>query len=329
MGIQVDYEDFQRKKQSLKGALRRTIAETYDVSESNVLATCSGSEALFLAIGSTIKMGDKVLVTTPNYPPTFKLPKLFGAAVKLIPSRMKDGFQPDVRKLSETHGSRTKAVVLTNPNNPAGCKIRQEALVEILESARRSKVIVDEAFREFGFENATPIAATLGENAISLGTMSKFYGLEDLRIGWIIAKKEIVDRAKKLKDWVTIDNSVFSEMLACKVLEGRESFVKRAREFYDRNVELVQRWIGTRRDLEWIKPDAGLICFPKYNLPVTSLELAKKLSAEYGVAVSPGSYFNRDHHFRLCFTRTHGELEEALQALGHGLDLVAKSNPAT
>jgi aspartate/methionine/tyrosine aminotransferase len=307
--------------------LKRTIAETYDVPEDNVLVTSSGSEALFLAIGSSIKMGDQVLVSTPNYPPTFQVPSLFGGVVRLIFSRMKNGFQPDLQELDDSLAYRTKVVVLTNSNNPAGCMIPHHALQEILESARHSKVIVDEAFREFGLENATPIAATLGDNAISLGTMSKFYGLGDLRIGWIIARKETVERARKLKDWVTLDNSVFSETLACRILQEHERFVKRAREFYTKNIELVQKWIATRHELKWIKPDGGLICFPRYNIPMTSLELGRKLAEEHGVAVSPGSFFNRDRHFRLCFTRSQEELEEALEALGRGLDSIAISNP--
>lgn len=148
-------------------------------------------------MGSSIKAGDEVIVTTPNYAPTFQIPRLFGANVRQIPSIMEDGFQPNVAQLSEAISPKTKLLILTNSNNPTGCMINKKLLQEILGLAQDSKIIVDEAFREFGFENAPPIAATLQDNCLSLSTMSKFYGLEDLRIGSIIARKEMIELAKE------------------------------------------------------------------------------------------------------------------------------------
>lgn len=325
MGIRVDYDEFQRNRQSFRGALKRTIANTYNVPEDSVLVTCSGSEAIFLAVGSTILTGDEVIVTTPSYAPTYQVPHLFGAQVKYVASHLEDGFQPNVSKLNEAISPRTKLVVLTNSSNPAGCTINGKLLQEILEIAGNAKVIVDEAFREFGFKNAPPIGATLRENCLSLGTMSKFYGIEDLRIGWIIAKKELLERARKLKNWVTIENSVFSEMIACRVLEEREQFVRRAKRFYDENVALVENWVRTRSELEWVKPNAALICFPKFDMPLSSVELGRKLVQENGVAIGPGAFFKAESHFRLCFTRTREEVSEALNALGRGLDSILKT----
>jgi aspartate/methionine/tyrosine aminotransferase len=329
MGIRVDYDEFQRKRHSFRGALKRTIAHTYDVPEDSVLVTCSGSEAIFLVVGSTIQTGDEVIVTTPSYAPTYQVPHLFGARVKYVHSHLEDGFQPDVTKLSEAISSSTKLLVLTNSNNPSGCMINGKMLQEILEIAGDSNVIVDEAFREFGFKNAPPIGAALRENCLSLGTMSKFYGVEDLRIGWIIAKKELIERAGKLKNWVTIENSVFSEMIASIVLEARERFVGRARGFYDENVALVEQWIRTRSELEWVKPNAGLICFPRFNMPISSVELGRQLVEEHGVAIGPGAFFNAEGHFRLCFTRTREEVREALAALGRGLDSILETTVKT
>lgn len=91
-------------------------------------------------------------------------------------------------------------------------------------------------------------------------------------------------------------------MMACRVLQERDPFVRRAREFYNENMKLVQKWIDKRDELEWVKPNVGLICFPRFKLPITSLELAKKLAEEHGVAIGPGTFFNCAGHFRLCFT---------------------------
>jgi len=324
MGISIDYDEFQRNRNSYKGMFRRTLAETFNVPENNVLVTCSGSEALFLAMDSTLKPGDEVVMTTPNYPPLFQVPKLLGANVKCVAGKFEEEFQPNIASLRSAISSKTKLVILTNPNNPSGSAVKRNLLEEILDAAGGLNVIVDEALREFGFQAAPPIAATLSGNCLSLGTMSKFYGAEDLRIGWIIGHEKLIERAKRLKNWVTIENSIFSEMLACRIFEERSMFTKRAREFYEENVKLVENWMGTRDELSWVKPDCGLICFPKFNLPIGSVELAERLAAENGVAIGPGAFFNYEKHFRLCFTRTREELGNALTALGSGLDSIMK-----
>jgi len=159
---------------------------------------------------------------------------------------------------------------------------------------------------------------------MSVGTLSKFYGVDDLRIGWIIANKDQIERASKLKRWVTIENSIFSEMLACRIIEERERFVARAKRFYQENVALVEGWMRTREELEWVKPDAGLICFPKFNIQMASVDLARTLAEQYGVAIGPGAFFNCEGHFRLCFTRTREEVNQALWALGRGLDAISR-----
>jgi aspartate/methionine/tyrosine aminotransferase len=324
MGITVDYDEFQRNRNSCKGKFKATLAETFDVPESNVLVTCSGSEALFLAMGSLLKPGDEAIVTTPNYAPLFQIPKLLRADVNFVASKFEDKLQPNIASLRSAVTSRTRLIIITNPNNPSGCAMKRELLDEVVSLGRESVVIVDEAFREFGFQSAPPVAATLSNNCLSLGTMSKFYGAEDLRIGWIIGNEKFIERARKLKNWITIDNSIFSEMLADRIFEKHSTFVKRAKEFYEENVKLVEDWMRTRNDLSWVKPDCGLICFPKFNLPIGSVELAKRLAIEHGVAVGPGAFFNYEGHFRLCFTRSREELSDALTALGNGLDSVTE-----
>lgn len=324
MGIEVDYQEFQQKRAHLKGAFKRVLAETYDVPESNVLVTCSGSEALYLAVGSTIKPNADVIVPTPNYPPTFQIPRLFNANIKILPTRMEKTFHPDLQELGQLISPRTGLLILSNPNNPTGCSMDKQSMEGVLELAKGFPVVVDEAFRNFGFENAPPLAATLSDNAISLGTMSKFYGLEDLRIGWIIANKATVERAARLKNWVTIENSRFSEMIACKAIENLDRFTKRARKFRDQNLKAVEDWIKKRPDMEWVKPNSGLICFPKYKFKMTSKELGVGLVDKHGVAVSPGTFFGQEGHFRLCFTRTLQEVRAALIALENGLKSIAE-----
>jgi len=329
MGITVDYDEFQRNRNLYKGTFRRTLAETFDVPESNVLVTCSGSEALFLAISSTLKPGDEVIVTTPNYAPLWQIPRLLGVNPKFVASKFEDKLRPDIESLRDAISSNTKLILITNSNNPSGCAVKPKLLEEIVHAVGGSILIVDEAFREFEFQAAPQIAATLSDNCISLGTMSKFYGAEDLRIGWIIGNARFIERARKLKNWITIENSIFSERLACRIFEERSTFIKRAKKFYETNVKLVEDWIGKRNELSWVKPDCGLICFPKFNMRIGSVELARRLAVDNGVAIGPGAFFNCEGHFRLCFTRSPEELSAALPALGNGLDSITMHTTQT
>ena len=148
-----------------------------------------------------------------------------------------------------------------------------------------------------------------------MGTMSKFYGVEDIRIGWVLAEADVIKRLRQLKTWITSTNSHFGEYVAKQVLENHQWFVERARRFRDRNLELVRDFMRKCESLRWIEPDGSLFCFPKILSEESSIGFCERLLKKTGVLLDPGIYFEKEGYLRLCFTRNPEAVKKGLGAL--------------
>ncbi len=318
-GIDLDYAKFHRSHPRV--GLEEILAETFDVEPQNVLVTASSSEAIYLVHRVLLGVGDEVIVPVPNYPAQLKVPEVIGARLKPLLLSFADGWRLRVEEVAGLISPKTRLISVTSSHNPTGLKLSKRTLVNLLGVARDEGawLLSDEVFRGYGFEDAPPPAATLGERGISLGTMSKFYGVEDIRIGWVLAEAEMVRRLKQLKTWITTVNSHFGEYVARQVLENHKWFVERARRFRDRNLALVKAFMKDCKSLAWVEPNASLFGFPKILSGELSVEFCRRTMEQTGVLLDPGIYFGQEGYLRLCFTKNADIVEKGLGALERGL----------
>lgn len=181
---------------------------------------------------------------------------------------------------------------------------------EVHRIAREAGILLfsDEVYRESELDpgDRLPAACDVGEHAVSLGVMSKTYGLAGLRLGWIATgNEEVRTRMAELKDYTTICTSAPSEFLAEVALRHRSRFVERNVGIIRGNLDLLDRFFERFADrFSWVRPRAGSIAFPKL-LRGNVEDLSRSLVREAGVLILPGPIFNdRDNHFRVGFGRT-------------------------
>ncbi len=320
-GIDLDYAKFYLSHASGRVGLEETLAETFHMEPQNVLVTASSTEAIYLVHRVLLGEADEVVVPIPNYPAQLKVPEVVRARLKPLQLSFNDGWKLRVEEVEKLTNPRTRLISVTSSHNPTGLMLSKQTLVHLLGIARDRDawLLSDEAFREYGFEHAPPPAATLDERGISLGTMSKFYGVEDIRIGWVLAEAEMIKRLKQLKTWITSTNSHFGEYVAKQVLENHKWFVERARRFRDRNLKIVRGFMRNCQGLRWIEPDGSLFCFPKILSRESSIELCERLLKQTGVLLDPGTYFEMEGYLRLCFTRNSETVRKGLEALEEAL----------
>jgi aspartate/methionine/tyrosine aminotransferase len=164
-------------------------------------------------------------------------------------------------------------------------------------------VLGDEAYRWLAVPGGAAFAKPMvehGPRGISVGTLSKPYGLPGLRIGWMVAPPEIVQRCWGLRDYITLSPGKLNDALARLGLKHHERIVARNTDIIKANLAAATQWIDARRDyLSWTPPRGGLLALLKYDLPIASLELADRLAIEHSVMLAPGSAFGYEHHLRL------------------------------
>ena len=194
-------------------ALRAEICKIYrDISPEQVLVHTGAEEAIFLFMHAMLTAEDHVIVHWPCYQSLMEVARSIGCEVTLWKASEENGWTLDPNELRQHIQSNTRVIVINTPHNPTGYLMPGDTFQEISQIAEAKGIILfsDEVYRESEYrtEDRLPAACDLGSHTVSLGVMSKTYGLPGLRIGWIASQnEEIYKRMAVLKDYTTICNS--------------------------------------------------------------------------------------------------------------------------
>lgn len=301
--------------------LRERVAALYrGATADQVIVTHGSAEANFIAAWRLVRPGDTVAVLTPTYMQLPGIAEAFGAEVRRIPLREENGWQVDPDDVAGAMDEDTRLVVVTNPQNPTGVRLNETSLTAVIGAAERrgAWVLADEVY--MGAEREGPETRSLFgryERIIATGSLSKAYGLQGLRIGWVVAPAAPAGLPEELwarKDYTTISPGLLTDTLAAYALreDVRPRLIERARGIIREGFEVVERWIEHVGRFHLSGHEAGGVCFPSYDLPIGSMELAERLRTEYEVLVVPGAHFELGKYLRLGIGIPAGELEVAL-----------------
>ncbi len=300
--------------------LKTLIADLYgpNTFSKNILVTTGAIEADFLLSNVLVKQGDKAIVLWPAYQALYSTLEACGAEIEFWKLPPENNFQPDLGKLFTMIDKNTKLLVLNIPHNPTGAVINQKQLKTILQWAEEYNfyVLCDEVYHELIFQSdiIPPYARSLSEKAISVGSMSKAYGLSGLRLGWIAGPVSIIDQCYQYKDYTSISNSPISDYLARFALIHFDQISKRNHQIICKNREILKKWfIENNQYFHYYLPDAGVLCFPKLkNIPVNSQELALDLFNRKLLLVVPGECFDMPGYLRIGFGGDSEKLSNSL-----------------
>lgn len=303
--------------------LRAAIARLYPGANiDNILVTTGSSEANFLSTWCLITPGRELALMMPNYMQIWGIAGAFGASIKPFHLLPQEGrWQIDWDELESTVSSKTKLIAICNPNNPTGAQLNQDELKRICDLATKTGawILSDEVYR--GAERLGNKTCSLWGNynkAIITGGLSKAYGLPGLRIGWIVAPPDLVEKLWSYHDYTTICPNPISDYLARIALRSphREKILERTRRIVRENFKILQDWMRKHDTVfECIPPVAGAITLVKYNLKINSLDLVTKLRQEKSVLVVPGKHFFMENYLRFGFGCSANYLQKALDRI--------------
>lgn len=166
------------------------LASYLDIKESELLLTNATDEAINVIMQAYVDKDDEVIIPVP----TFAMFKFYAqaAAAKITEVLYSANLSFPAKKVLSRINKKTKVVILCNPNNPTGTLIDKEDVIKILEKAKNSIVLVDEAYNQFTKQSCKDLVDKY-DNLIVIQTFSKAFGLGGLRLGYIISNENNIN----------------------------------------------------------------------------------------------------------------------------------------
>lgn len=298
--------------------LKAGIASLYEtITEEEVVTTHGAIGANHLVLYSLAEPEDEVVAILPTYQQLYSIPASFGSQVKTYTLTIENDFLPDIAEVRKLATSRTKLIVINNPNNPSGALMPKEMLEEIIAIARDADayILSDETYRGLTQDQSeSPSIADLYEKGISTSSMSKVWSLAGLRLGWIATKNpEAMEEILLHRDHNTISCGMLDEELAAIALAGKDKLMERSLGIIRRNLEILDSWVASEPHITYKKPRAGTITLLHYDFDMTSYDLCLDLIDNHGILFTPGACFELEKCVRIGFACNTEDLKKGLQ----------------
>lgn len=300
--------------------LREQIASSLypTLKSENILCLAGAEEGIFASLHVVCEAGDHIIVLSPCYQSLLEIPKLKGVHITTVPLKTENEWRISIEDITRVISSNTKCIIINFPHNPTGQVISQDELNDLVSlcDAHGLWLFSDEVYRLLGNPSegwATP-AAEVYPKAISLGVMSKAFGMAGLRIGWIACQDKIMlHKIKQMKDYLSICNSAPSEILSLITLKNKDVILKRNNQIVTDNMALLDDFFKEYQHLfSWVRPQGGCVGFVLFQGDEPIDVFCERLINQKGVLLMPASiYDHQSQHFRIGFGRKN--MPEALE----------------
>jgi aspartate/methionine/tyrosine aminotransferase len=304
-------------------SLRKSVAGLYTTLDAGDIRIMSGAnEALFLLIWAVATAGMNIVIEEPCYGNVPGIAQSLGIEVRRLPLRPEDGWKPDLEQLARLIDGNSRLVYLVHPHNPTGSVLRREEMQAIAAMTERAGAILvnDEVFRLIALDDEPlPSIVDVVENAVSIGDMTKPWGLGGLRVGWVASRRhDLLELLSSARDYSTMCSSAPGSFLAelalrhsAQVIAPRLAAARANRE------QLAEAISHSRGTLSWSRPAAGYTAFVQLPTHHSTAAFCRRLAQEKHLLLLPGEVYGGlyERFVRIGFGCDPGLFREGLTTL--------------
>ncbi|MEM6397430.1 MAG: pyridoxal phosphate-dependent aminotransferase [Bacteroidota bacterium] len=315
-----------------------------ELTTDQIAVTTGGSEALLMLFMACLDPGDELIVPEPFYANYNGFAHMAGIQIRPITCRIEDGFQlPSPDEFAGCVGPRTKAIMITNPNNPTGACYSNEHLEQLAEICRRNELFffADEVYREFNYiGKASSLLGlkNLEEQAVVIDSVSKRYSATGARVGTVASRNAevmaAIDRFAKLR----LSPPGLGQMLSECMLQNDAAYLDEVQDAYRNRRDVVYRRLQAMPGVFSYRPGGAFYCFARFPIE-DSEHFCHWLLSEFEyegetVMLSPGPGFyatpglGKDE-CRIAYVINEAELERAMDCLEKALEVYATVEAST
>ena len=320
--------------------LRSKICNYYkkfnvSISESQIIVTSGASEALLFTIGSIMDPGDEIIIPEPFYANYNGFSVANGVNIVPIFSSIDNNFAlPKIEEFENLISTKTKAILICNPNNPTGYVYSKKEIKSLIEIVKKYNLflIADEVYREFTYDNATHTSIMdfeeINQNSIVIDSVSKRYSMCGARIGCIISKnKQLIDTAIKFAQ-ARLSPPTLAQIASTAAMDtGKDYFDSIINEYNKRRITLI-KGLKEINGVTVSEPKGAFYCV--VELPVKNSEnFAKWMLEEYSlnnetIMIAPaGGFYSTPNtgtnQVRIAYVLKESDLKSCINILKHGL----------
>ena len=299
---------------------------------SEIVVTGSGVQALNVGIRCVLNPGDEALVFTPAWPNASANIMMDNATLVEIPLLLRgDRYTIDFDALKAAITPRTRLVVYTSPSNPLGWVATETEQEELLEFARRHDLwlLADEVYDrlyyrapELGVAAPSILRKANREDAVIVAqSFSKTYCMTGWRIGWLVGRRDIGEKATQLNEYIISHAASFVQRAAQTALTHGEEELKRMLVRLKGNRDFCLAALRQMPRVTVPSPDGAFYLFPKIDELKDSFSFCRKLLEEARVGLAPGVAFGAggEGSVRICYAADRDILEQAMERLARFL----------
>ena len=296
------------------------------------------SELISLSMQALISDGDEVLIPSPDYPLWTASVTLSGGNPVHYLCDEKSDWHPSITDIESKINSRTRAIVIINPNNPTGAVYDENILTDIVKLARKYELAIfaDEIYGKITFNNARfiPIASLSNDViTVSFSGLSKSYRLAGFRCGWMV-----LSGAKQRAQSYVEGLDILSNMRLCSNVPAQFAVEPALnKDSYAKELTLPGSRLERQRDITWnllnaipgvscVKPKGAFYLFPKLDPKIYKIgsdeNLVLDILSKEKILLVQGSAFNiqDNQHFRIVFLPSTVQLSDALGRIARMLE---------
>ncbi|MHA1148487.1 MAG: pyridoxal phosphate-dependent aminotransferase [Promethearchaeota archaeon] len=287
----------------------------------NIIMGNGGSNAITFAFATVFNPGDEIILNSPNFVSYFYCSKFFGIAIKEI-ERNKN-FSINLDKIKTAITKKTKAILINSPNNPTGYALTKKELEEICDLVVEHDLylISDEVYENYVYDDVKHISPAslegMFDRVITLNAMSKMYSATGFRLGYVVARKEIIDLIEKYLQFTVAGTNHAAQYGFIEALKMDPSFFDDIlKSFNERRLLIFNRLNDIGFDV--VKPRGSFYIMPSVKpFNISAMEFSKKAMSEKGVATVPGDIFGSysDDRLRMSYATALDLIKQAMDRI--------------
>lgn len=299
-----------------------------DATIDEILVTPGSMGGLMYTMTAILNKGDEVIMFSPyfsSHAEQIKLSEGVPVAIPLIRPKEKDGhYRIDLEAVKKAINKKTKAILVCNPANPTGAVLLKEDLVALAKIIKEAGIylINDEVYDFLVYDDHEYFnIATIKElwpRVIRCWSFSKKFGMTGWRLGYLHTNRELIKHILKIHDSTIVCAPHIAQEAGLAALRYSHPELPENKEALKRNRDLICQRLDRLSDLfSYVKPQGAYYILPKYSVDMDSVEFAKKILYEAGVAIVPGVGFGSDaeRHVRMSYGGSAQEINEAFDRL--------------